>query len=118
MKQFGSPIARTRALDPSFVAALLAGIALILAIAAGQVAHAQTDPAGVDNSAYGELVGERYKNEEVPKGQEPSSAERGGAHQRHDAKKGSERSSSQDGAGGEGKSSYSPSGDQNRQGNR
>ena len=74
MKRF--VITRTTPANPFAIAALLGGIGLFLAIAAGQMVHAQTDPAGVDNSAYGELVGERYKNEEAPKGKEKS-----GAHQ-------------------------------------
>jgi uncharacterized membrane protein YgcG len=116
MKRSRSSVARTTALNPSFVAALSAGTGLILAIAAGQVAHAQTDPAGVDNSVYGELVGERYKNEEASKGkgQEPGRAERSGV-QGHDGKKGSERSSNQAGAGGEAKPAQSPA---SNQGNR
>lgn len=112
-----SVLGRTTAVNPS-IAAALGGIVISLAIAAAPIAHAQTDPSGVDNSAYGELVGERYKNEEAPKGQSAGRAEKGGTHQKHDAKKGSARSSSQNGAGREDKPANSPSEDQKGQRNR
>lgn len=113
-----SVIARTTAVNSAIIAALTGGTGLIMAIAAIQLAHAQTDPTGVDNSAYGELVGERYKNEEAPKGQQrPGPAEKSGADQRNDAKKGSERAKGQYGVNRGDKPAHSPGGDQNRQGN-